>query len=134
MATQAKGTVVSGDTTHLQKVPQISGDIYAGEDLPAVSPCYIKAADGKAYMCNGTAANEAATFFGFTARATPTGQPVTLYGLGARFRYGAAMAIGQKLFVSATPGALDTAATTGGTVAIARVITATDIQVILQAT
>jgi hypothetical protein len=132
MATITKVAQASGDTTHLQKVPQISGDFFAGEDLGAVVPCYIKASDGKVYQCNGTAANEAATFFGFTPRAVASGQPVTLYGIGARFRYGTGLTIGAKLFISATAGALDNAATTGGTVAIARVINATDIQVIRQ--
>jgi hypothetical protein len=112
------------------KVPQISGDLYAGEAL-TVAPCYIKASDGKVYQSNGTALNEAATFFGFTPAPARSGQPVTLYGIGARFRYGTGLTIGAKLFVSATAGASRHAATTGGTVAIARVITATDIQVIV---
>jgi hypothetical protein len=81
-------------------------------------------------MSNGTAANEAATFFGFTLAPSAIGQPVTIFGIGARFRYGTGQTIGTKLFVAATAGALDTAATTGGTVAIARFITATDITVI----
>jgi hypothetical protein len=50
-------------------------DLVAGEALGAVVPCYIKAADGKVYQSNGTAANEAAKFDGFTARAVSIGQP-----------------------------------------------------------
>jgi len=105
-------------------------DLVAGEALGAVVPCYIKAADGKVYQSNGTALNEAATFFGFTARACGIGQAVTLFGVGSRFRYGTSLTIGTKLYVAATAGALDSAATTGGTTAIARVITSTDITVI----
>lgn len=133
MADVTKVTTASGDVTHLQKVPQISGDLYAGEALGAVAACYIKASDGKVYQCNGTAANEAAKFDGFTARAVDVGQPVTLYGIGARFKYGSALTIGADLYISATPGALADAATTGGVTAIARVITATDIRVIKNA-
>ncbi len=124
----------SGDTTHLIKVPQISGDEYAGADLDAVAACYKKASDGLWYMSDGTAVNEAARCMGFTARAVKSGQPVTICRLGARFRYGSGLAIGTQLFVAATAGRLDTAATTGGLVAVAEVITPTDIQVIAMRT
>lgn len=133
MTLVTKSARASGDATHLQKVPQVSGDLYAGEALGAIVPCYIKAADGKVYQSNGTAANEAAKFDGFTPRAVDIGQPVTLYGVGARFRYAdpsAPLTIGQNLFIAATAGGLDTAATTGGLVAIARAINTSDIRVI----
>lgn len=129
MALVTRVAQASGDTTHLQKVPQVSGDLYAGEALDAIAACYIKASDGLVYMSNGTAANEAAKFDGFTARAVALGQPVTLYGIGARFRYGTGLTIGADYFIAATAGRLDTAATTGGVRAIARARTATDIQV-----
>ena len=119
----------SADTGSLMRAAQISGDLYAGEDLAACAPCYIKASDGKVYQSNGTADNEAAKFDGFTARATPSGQPVTLYGAGVRMQYGSALAIGTDLFVSANAGQLADAPSTGGRTAIARVITATDIRV-----
>lgn len=130
MALLTRVAQANGDTTHLQKVPQISGDEYAGEALDAVAACYKKASDGLWYMSNGTAVNEAARVMGFTARAVALGQPVTIYRVGARFRYGTGMTIGTLLFAAATAGRLDTAATTGGLVAVAEVITATDIQVI----
>lgn len=130
MALLTRVTGASGDTTHLQKVPQVSGDLYAGEALDPVAACYIKASDGKVYMSNGTAVAEAARCMGFTARAVAADQPVTLYRIGARFRYGTGLTIGTLYFVAATAGRLDTAATTGGLVAIAEAITATDIQVI----
>ncbi|MDQ3155306.1 MAG: hypothetical protein M3Q98_01050 [Actinomycetota bacterium] len=109
--------------------PQVTGNLYAGEVLDVAAPCYIKASDGKVYMSNGTAANEAASFDGFTARACSSGEAVTLFGVGARFRYGTGLAVGN-LFISATAGRLDDAATVGGTVAVARVINSTDIRVI----
>lgn len=133
MALITRSSTASGDTTHLIKVPQISADVYAGEALDAVAPCYIKGSDGMVYMSNGTAANEAAKFDGFTARAVASGQPVTLYGIGARFGYGSGLTPGAPYFVAATAGRLDTAATIGGLVAIARAINATDIRVILNA-
>lgn len=109
---------------------QTSGNLYAGEALDVAAPCYIKASDGKVYMSDGTAANEAAKFDGFTARACAIGEPVTLFGIGARFRYGSGLTPGANYFVAATKGRLDTAATTGGTVAVARAINATDVRVV----
>jgi hypothetical protein len=126
MALLTRIAQASGDTTHLIKVPQISGDEYAGEDLDPVAACYKKASDGLWYMSDGTAVAEAARCMGFTARAVKAGQPVTIYRVG----YGSGMAIGTQLFVAATKGRLDTAATTGGLVPVAEVITPTDIQVI----
>jgi hypothetical protein len=90
----------------------------------------VKAADGKVYQSNGTAANEAAKFDGFCPRAALAGQPVTLYGIGTRMRYGNGLTIGADLFVDSVAGGLSDVATTGGVNAIARVIDATDIRVV----
>lgn len=130
MALVTRVAQASGDTTHLQKVPQISGDLYAGEALDAVAACRV-AADGLVYMSNGTANDANARFTGFTARAVALGQPVTLYRLGARFRYGTGLTPGAQFFVATTAGRLDTAATTGGLTAIAEAVNSTDIQVTL---
>lgn len=132
MALLARSASASGDATHLIKVPQISGDLYAGEALDAVAACCIRS-DGLVYMSNGTANDANARFDGFTPRAVAIGNPVTLYGIGARFGYGSGLTPGASYFVAATAGRLDTAATTGGLVAIARAISATDIRVILNA-
>lgn len=118
----------SMDASTGELAPQITG-LLAGEDLLAVAPCYIKTSDGKAYMSNGTAATEPAEFAGFTARATKSGQPCTLFSLGACFRYAAFSGqAGDKLFIAATAGRLDTAATTGDAVGVARVIDSERIQ------
>lgn len=118
------------DVSTTELAPQITG-LVAGEDLLAVAPCYIKTSDGKVYMSNGTAANEAAEFAGFTPRATKSGQPVTLYALGACFRYAAFSGqAGDKLYIAATAGRLDTAPTTGDAVGTARVVDSERIQVI----
>lgn len=129
MADLVKNARASMDTSTGMFAPQKTGDLYAGEALTAAAPCYIKASDGKVYQSNGTAANEAAKFDGFTPTAHAIGEPVALFGVGARFRYGTGLTIGADLFVSATAGALSDTATTGGVRAIARVMTATDIVV-----
>jgi hypothetical protein len=127
MALVTKAADVGIDAASAEFAAQIAGDLYAGEALGAVDACHIKT-DGKVYRSNGTAANEAAKFDGFTPCAYAAGEAVTLYGAGARFRYGSGLTIGTDLFVATTPGGLDTAATTGGVRAVARVITATDIR------
>jgi hypothetical protein len=131
MAVLTKDSVVSLDASSGMFAPQIP-DLLAGEAIAAGDCCYIKTADGKLYRSNGTAAAEAAEFVGLAARAAAVGQPVTVFGLGARFHYAAAGTLGpgDKYFVSATPGALDTVATIGGTVAVAQAINDTDIRVI----
>lgn len=129
MALVTPAAVIGPDASTTELAPQITG-LFAGEDLLAVAPCYIKTSDGLVYMSNGTAATEPAEFAGFTPRATKTGQPCTLFSLGACFRYSAFSGqAGDKLFIAATAGRLDTAATTGDAVGVARVLDAERIQV-----
>jgi hypothetical protein len=131
MALVTQAVDLSIDASQALTAPQISGDLIAGEDLLAGAPCYIKNSDGLVYQSNGTAANEAAGFDGFTARAVKAGQALTLFGIGARFRYAAAGGLtpGAKLYIGATAGRLDTAATTGDAVGVARAINDTDIRI-----
>jgi len=67
---------------------------------------------------------------GFTPRAVKAGQPVTVFGKGARFSYGTGLTPGDKYYIGATAGRLDTATTTGDAVGVAQAITSTDIRVI----
>lgn len=129
MALITRASDASIDISTAMFAPQIA-DLEAGEDLDAAAPCYINSSDGKVYMTNGTAANEAAEFVGFTPRAAKAGQPVTLFGLGTRFRYGSGLTPGDKYYAATTAGRLDTVATIGGTTALARAVTSTDIVVI----
>ena len=112
----------------------VAGNLYAGEDLNAVSPCYIKGSDGKVYMSSGAASNEAAKFHGFVARETLLGEPVTLFGQGSRFKYSSGMTPGATLYIAAADvyteaGNLDTATTTGDTKGTAFAVNGTDIVV-----
>lgn len=129
MALVARDSAASMDASTGAFAPQVSG-LICGEDIDAGAPCHIRSSDGKLYMSIGTAANEAAEFVGFAPRAAKSGQALTLFGMGARFRYGTGLTPGDKFFLAATAGRLDTAATTGGTIALARVVTPTDIVVI----
>lgn len=130
MALVTRSTSASPDTGSLIRAPQLAGDLYAGEALDMAAPCYIKASDGLVYMSNATADDEAAKIDGFTARAVASGQPVTLFGTGARFGYGSSLTPGANYYLSATAGRLDTAATAGGKMPIARAINSTDVRVL----
>jgi hypothetical protein len=128
MALITRASTASMDVSTGMLAPQITG-LKAGEALDAVAPCYIKTSDGLVYMSNGTAANEAAEFIGFTPRAVGIGQPVTVFGVGARFSYGTGLTPGDKYYIGATAGRLDAAATTGDAVGVAQAINSTDIRV-----
>lgn len=132
MAVVTKATSASLDANQANQVA--AGNLYAGEDLSAVAPCYIKASDGKVYMSDGAASNEAAKFHGFVARLTKAGEPVTLFGAGSRFKYSTGMTPGATLFIAAVDaytdaGNLQTTASTGDTKGTAFAVNATDIVV-----
>lgn len=121
-------TVETRSAQHANQIPASLG-LVAGEALLAAAPCYIKASDGKVYMSNGTGANEAAEIDGFTGKSYAAGEPVTLWGRGVIFEYGTGLTPGATYYIGATAGRLDTAATTGDAVGVARSISATHIRV-----
>lgn len=129
MALLARASDASVDASTAMFAEQISG-LVAGEAIDALAACYIAAADGKVYQSNGTAADAAAKVDGFSAQAAAAGQGVTLFGRGTRMRYGTGLTIGALYYLAATAGRLDTAATTGGTVALAKAISATDVRIV----
>jgi hypothetical protein len=131
MANVTIASTASLDAVSARAVPFISG-LVAGEDLLAAAPCYIKS-DGKVYMTVTTVATIAtvADCDGFTADAVSSGQPVTLFGKGARFNYGSSLTPGALLYASATKGRLaDAVVLTNDVSPLARVISTTDIVVI----
>jgi hypothetical protein len=126
MALITRNSDASVDTSTAMYAPQITG-LLAGEALDACSICYVKTSDGKIYMSNATASNEAAEVWGVCPRAVQKGQAVTLFGAGTRLRYGTSLTVGNKLYLAETAGKLDTAATTGDAWGVAHVVTSTDI-------
>lgn len=129
MALITRTSDASMDGVTAMYAPQITG-LVAGEDLDIAAPCYIKSSDGNVYMSNGTAATEPAEVAGFSPRNVKAGQPVTLFGKGTRFKYGSGLTPGDRYYIGATAGRLDTATTTGDAKGVAQAITATDIRVI----
>lgn len=132
MALVTRSSTASLDASTGMYAGQITGDLYAGEALDPAAPCYVKASDGLVYMSNGTAATEPARVHGFTPKAYAAGEPVTLFGIGARFGYDRAGGLtqSQPLYVGATKGRLDSAATTGGTAPTAYAVSPYDIVVV----
>lgn len=126
MALITRTTKANMDASTGMYAPQITG-LLAGEDLDIAAPCYIKSADGKVWMSDATAANEAAEVVGFTPRAVKSGQPVTLFGAGARFQYGSSLTPGAIYYIGATAGRLDDGATAGDSAGVAYAIDTTDI-------
>lgn len=98
----------------------------AGEDIEAGDAIYI-ASDGTLMRSNGTAADAKAVGGWIAAATTKSGEALTGFK-NVSFHYGSGMTPGTPLYVGATAGRLDTAATTGGTVVVARVIDGTRIQ------
>lgn len=125
MAQIARAADTSVDASTAMFAPQVPGGI-AGAAIDACAPCYI-ASDGKIYMSNGTAANAAAGFVGFSAMACPAGQAVTLLGLGTRMKYGSGLTPGASYYLDTVAGRLNDAATTGGTYVVAKAVDTTDI-------
>jgi len=128
MALVTRSAQASVDTSTTMFAVQITG-LLAGEDLDVCAACFIHT-DGLVYHADGGAADAEARVRGFTPRACKAGQAITLFGTGTRMRYGSGLTPGADLFLAATDGRLDTAATTGGTTRIAYAINTTDIMVV----
>lgn len=128
MALLTKAADASVDASTTMFAEQISGCV-AYEDVPAIAACYV-GSDGLVHLSNGTANDASAKFDGISAQAAKAGQGVTLFGRGTRMRYGTGLTVGALYYIAATAGRLDTAATTGGLVAVAKAITTTDIRIV----
>jgi hypothetical protein len=99
----------------------------AAVDLAAGDMVYLTST-GTLDKANGTAANALALSVGMVPGLVKSGEKGVAYH-GCEFNYGSGLTPGTRYFVSATAGALDDAATTGGTVAVAFAVTATNIYV-----
>lgn len=123
----------SGTPSYASDAPPQSATIaglLAGETIAPSDVCYIKAADGRVWLATGAAATAPADVAGFALGGGDAGDPVTLITEG-NFRYGAALTISAKYYLSGTvAGGLADAASTGGVKAIAHVIDATRIRIL----
>lgn len=136
MADITKVSTASIDPVSARAVPFISG-LVAGEDLQKASPCYIL---GEEVYMSGSSVTETFNIVsgsliqsrvdGFTAESVLDGEPVTLFGNGARFNYSSGLMSGSPLFVGVSSGSLSYTKSLEGDLPVARVITSTDIIVL----
>lgn len=100
----------------------------AGEAIAAGDVCYIKS-DGKVWKSIGTTTNAAAKAHGIAVKAASLNEAVTIMR-NVDMHYGSGLTPGAPYYVSATSGggALDNAASTGGTGIVAFAIDATRIR------
>src|SRR5215204_7666220 len=96
--------------------------LLAGEAIAAGDVIYV-ASDGTIMRSNGTAATAPAVGGWIAAGAAASGEACTGFK-NVSFHYGSGLTPGAPYYVGATAGRLDTAATTGGTVVVARAIDA----------
>jgi hypothetical protein len=95
--------------------------LLAGETIAAGDACYVKGADGKIWRSTGAAANAAAEVDGFAAENCVVGEALTLFRWVVLHYSTALMTPGTYYYVSGSaPGGLDTGASTGGLVPVAR--------------
>lgn len=120
MAVVTKASDASPDASTIMVAEQLSGYL-AGEAIAALDACCVRA-DGKVWRSNGTANDANAKFDGIAPAAAEVGEAVTLFGRGSIVRYGSGLTVAALFYVAATAGQLDTAATTGGLIAIAKVL------------
>lgn len=117
------------------RAPLRLGPLYAGEVIPVGSPCYVKN-DGLVYKCVTTVTGHVVTvsaWDGFCISGAPAvGDPVTLFGIGARIHIceTTGVLIGTYYWISATPGAIATAAVVATDIPFAKGVSATDIRII----
>lgn len=126
MANIAKSGTPSCSSVVPSPNQRLSG-LIAGEAIAAGDACYVKS-DGKIWLSTGTAVNAAAKVRGFAFAAATVGEAVTLVW-DVNFRYGAGLAPGTAIFLSATAGAIADAATTGGTGELGYVVDATRVHI-----
>lgn len=119
MAALAKSGVPSLCTVGADAGERI-GTFIAAVAIAAGDACCLNSA-GKVVLSTGAAANKAADVLGFAGTEAAIGEPVTLWA-DVNFGYGTSATVtpGAKYFLSGSvAGGLDTAASTGGTAAIA---------------
>lgn len=122
MAEITKRAKPSVDASSAMYADYVSG-LFAGENLTAASPVRIDE-DGLVY--NAVDGDE---FDGVTPKQYNAGEPVTIYGQGARIGYGSGLTPGARYYLSETAGRLEDAPVTEGAVPVAKAVSSTDIQI-----
>lgn len=118
------------DGSQLLTSPQVTGSLYAAEDLPAACPCYIDT-DLKAHKSSGAANDKKARVDGLTFTDHKAGEAITLHGVGNRIRYSDGLLTpGADIYLSATAGELEDAPTPGSPLPLARAINTNELRIV----
>jgi hypothetical protein len=126
MATLTRAGTPSLATTVRDPGPhQIHGR--AAADLTAGDVVYLTSS-GTLAKANGTAANALALAVGMVVKDSKSGEKAVAWH-DVEVNYGTGLTIGARYYASATAGALDDAATTGGTVPVGFATTSTNIYI-----
>lgn len=130
MSLITKGDALSIDASSVPSAVRVSA-LFAGEALDAVAPCYIDT-NGNVRMSidSQETVTNVSDFVGFTADTVVSGSPVTLFGKGARFSYGAGLTPNTPVYVGATAGRLDDSQVSSADDPVALIISARDILVL----
>lgn len=141
MAVKTPGTDPDISMTNAQYVPQVSGDKFAGEDLPAGRLCYMENGDsgtqGRIYLAQpndgagSPSADHRGRVLGVTARSHKAGEPVTLFGPGTLVRYSDGGLTPGNLYYVGTDGQIDDSTTLNDDQGIAIALT-TDAYILLR--
>lgn len=124
MATITGSAYASLDLESAKRASFIPGLLAGAEGVAVGMPCYITGA--YAAECVGSSGTVMSQVAGFAARNANFGEPVTLYREGAIFQLNTGLTPGSLLFISATRGRLEDAATAGDKMGVALVITTED--------
>ena len=101
----------------------------AGEDISACESVYISGANTVRKASSVNTISGESKFIGLAPKDYKAGEPMTVFGVGSRFKYSVGMIAGDYLYVSSTAGKL----TDEGNAAdrpVAIVLNSTDIQII----
>lgn len=124
-----KSASASFDASTGMVAPQVSQKLL-GADCPGPLVPLRMATDGLLYPASAAAANANARIFGWSTRKGHTGEPMSVYGLGAVGKYAdETLSPGTLLFLGETAGALSSIATTGDAVGCAQAIDASNIRI-----
>lgn len=124
-----KSAAASMDASTGMVAAQVSGKTLGEDVASACTPLEMKS-DGLLYKASAAAADSHARVVGWSTRKGKTGQPMTVYGIGAVMKYAdETLTPGALCFLGETAGALSSIATTGDAVGIAQAIDASNIRV-----
>lgn len=130
MADITKLSTASMDAISAMRSDYFSG-LTAGSAIAVADAVYIDSnGEVQQAIASVVSTGSLVAFIGLAPKAVEDGQPITVFGRGARFGYGSGLTPGQVLFVSASVAGALTATANTGDMPVAICVSTTDIQII----